>query len=106
MVVLANDLCGDLVETKDYCSAASIQLDYLMSVESAARLLCKGYRFADAIRIVILREKPELLEEAVDPALVEVSGSITEILADIKSQVEAQVPRIQVLRAKKVEDPG
>ena len=106
MVALANDLCSDLAESKDYHAAALVQLDYLISVDSAARFLCKGYRFSDAIRIVILRQRADLLVEVIDPALIEASGSMTEILADIKGQIEAQVPRIQDLRAKKAGDPG
>ena len=103
---LANDLCGDLVESKKYRAAALIQLDYLGSVDSAARLFCKGYMFSDAIRVVILWQQAELLVEVIDPALVEASGSMTETLAEIKGQVEAQVPRIRELRTKKADDPG
>ena len=106
MNTLANDLCGDLVESKNYHAAALIYLDYLGSVDSATRLLCKGYMFSEAIRIAILRQQAELLIEVIDPALVETSGSMTEILAEIKGQIEAQVPRIRVLREKKAEDPG
>ena len=105
MITLANDLCGDLVESKDYHDAALIQLDYLESIDSAARLLCKGYHFSEAIRIITFRQRLELLKEVVDPALVEASGSMTEVLAEIRGQIEAQVPRINDLRKKKVEDP-
>lgn len=106
MSALANDLSGDLVESKNYRAAALIHLDYLASVDSAARLLCKGYMFSDAIRVVILRQQAQLLVEVIDPALIEASASTTEILAEIKGQIEAQVPRIRDLRAKKAEDPG
>ena len=41
----------------------------------------------------------------IDPGLVEGMGSMTELLADCKSQLNAQIPRIRELRIKKAEDP-
>ena len=102
---LAESLCGDLSESKKYYDAALIQLDYLSSTEVAAQLLCKGYLFSEAIRVVVFRQESKLLSEIIDPALVEASGTMTETLAEIKNQINAQVPRIQELRAKKAEDP-
>lgn len=102
---LASSLAEGLVESKDYFDAATITLDYLSDLDNAARLLCKGSYFAEALRIVTLRGQPALIEEAITPGLVERSAEMTEFLADMRSQIVAQVPRLRDLRAKKAEDP-
>ncbi|KAH7311658.1 elongator complex protein [Stachybotrys elegans] len=102
---LASDLAEALWEAKDYSAAAKIHLEYLDSIDMAIKCLCKGYHFADAIRIVIQKNRPDLLESAVDVGLAEALGSMTEFLADCKGQLLAQVPRIAELRRKAAEDP-
>jgi elongator complex protein 1 len=94
-----------LIESKDYFAAGTIQLEYLSSVESAARLWCKGYHFADALHLVALKRRPELLEEVIDPGLADALASSTELLAECKAQLLAQVPRIRELREKARLDP-
>ncbi|KJZ78807.1 hypothetical protein HIM_01580 [Hirsutella minnesotensis 3608] len=94
---LATTLADALWEAKDYSAAATIHLDHLDSLETAVRSLCKGYHFAEAMRIVVQRGRPDLLESAVDAGLSEALGSTTEFLADCKSQLLAQVPRIAEL---------
>ena len=98
-------LTESLLESKDYYSAATIQLDYLNDLEAAARTFCKGYFFAEAIRILGLHQRSNLLEPVVDAGLTEVMGSTTELLAECKSQLLAQLPRLRELRVKKVEEP-
>ena len=102
---LARTLADSLVETKDIFSAATIHLDYLSDVETAARLFCKGYFFADALRIVGLYQRSDLLGPIIDAGLIEGMATITELLAECKSQLNAQFPRIRELRTKKEEDP-
>ncbi|RDA92560.1 hypothetical protein CP533_0920 [Ophiocordyceps camponoti-saundersi (nom. inval.)] len=105
MADLATSLADALWEAKDFSAAATIYLDHLSSVEGAVKCLCKGYMFAEAIRLVAQRGHPELLETAVDVGLAEALGSTTEFLADCKSQLLSQVPRISELRRKAAEDP-
>ncbi|ROW12951.1 hypothetical protein VPNG_04655 [Cytospora leucostoma] len=102
---LATALAEALWEAKDYSSAATVHLEYLDSIEQAVRCLCKGYHFADAMRLVVLRNRADLLERAVDPGLADALSSSTEFLADCKAQLRAQVPRIAELRRKAIEDP-
>jgi elongator complex protein 1 len=102
---LASSLAEGLAEAKDYLGAASITRDYLSDPAAAARLLCKGCYFAEAVRIVTFSKQPELIAEVVDAGLVERSADMTEFLADMKGQLLAQVPRLQELRTKKAEDP-
>lgn len=94
-----------LLELKDYHSAATICVDYLQDIETAARLFCKGYFFADAIRILSLNKRPDLIDTLVDTGLAEGLGTMTELLAECKAQLNAQVPRLRELRIKKVEEP-
>lgn len=102
---LANSLAEGLAESKDYLSASSVTLDYLSDLPNAARLLCRGCYFSEAMQVVTLRRQPQLIEEIVDAGLIERSADMTEFLADMKEQLLAQVPRLRELRAKKAEDP-
>lgn len=102
---LASALADALWEAKDYASAATVHLEYLDNPDEAVRCLCRGYLFADAMRLVVRRNRPELLASAVDTGLADALSSSTEFLADCKAQLRAQVPRIAELRRKAIEDP-
>ncbi|EDU46765.1 elongator complex protein 1 [Pyrenophora tritici-repentis Pt-1C-BFP] len=102
---IATDLAEGLTESKDYLAASTITLEYLSDLSSAARLLCRGCYFSEAIRTVTLRREPDLITSVVDPGLIERSADMTEFLAEMKGQLQAQVPRLKDLRAKKAEDP-
>lgn len=102
---LATSLYDALIESKDYFAAATIQLDYLFSIPNACRAFCRGYFFADALHLIALKNNPSLLEEVIDPCLGEALASSTELLAECKAQLLAQVPRIRELRAKALADP-
>jgi elongator complex protein 1 len=102
---IATALADALYEAKDYASAATIYLDHLSSLDTAIRYLCKGYHFADALRLIALHKRPELLESSLDPGVADALGSSTDFLADCKAQLRAQVPRVLELRRKAAEDP-
>ncbi len=102
---IATALADALREAKDHAAAATIHLDYLSSLESAISHLCKGYLFADALRLVALHNRPDLLPTAIDTGLAEALSSSTEFLADCRDQLAAQVPRIAALRLKARDDP-
>lgn len=102
---IAASLAEALREAKDYASAATIHLDYLSSVDAAVQHLCRGYLFADALRLVVLHNRRDLLEGAIDTGLAEAFSSSTEFLADCREQLRAQVPRILELRRRAHEDP-
>jgi elongator complex protein 1 len=69
------------------------------------RFLCKGYQFSEAIRKAALHRQPSLVKDVVDPGLIESSASTTELLAEMRTQLSAQIPRLRELRQKKAEDP-
>ena len=105
MEVFARIIESSLLDLKDYHSAATINLYYLDDVESAARLFCKGYYFAEAIGILSLKRDLDLIGTIVDTGLAEGLGTMTELLAECKAQLNAQVPRLHELRIKKAEEP-
>jgi elongator complex protein 1 len=102
---LAQDLAAGQEESKDFVAAATIYVDYLDDLPTALRLLCKANKFAEAMRLAVQRKQPELIAKVVDQGLIESSASTTELLADMKTQLNEQVPRIRELRQKKAEDP-
>lgn len=105
LATLAQDLAEGQEESKDFAAAATIYIDYLDDLETGLRLLCKSHKFAEAIRLAVQRKRPELISEVVDTGLIESSASMTELLAEMKTQLSAQVPRVRELRQKKAEDP-
>ena len=104
---LAIALTDAVFEAKDYSGAAIIQLEYLSQPVDAMRSLCKGYQFAEAIRIASKMTQPDqdLLPAVLDPCLLEALSSSTEFLADCRGQLQAQVPRVLELRQRAIEDP-
>ncbi|KAL4906464.1 hypothetical protein BDW74DRAFT_132824 [Aspergillus multicolor] len=102
----ATDLATTLVEeNKDYLSASQIHAEHLHDIPTAARLLCRGSRFSDASRLLTLHGVQSLIPEIVDAALADSMGSMTDLLADFRSQLQAQVPRIAELRVRRIQDP-
>lgn len=102
---LATSLADALYETKDYYNAAQIHIDYNNDLLTGCRLFCKGYHFATAMQLAGLRNQPHLLTEVIDVGLTDGLASSTELLAECKAQLLAQVPRIRELRLKAIEDP-
>ncbi|KGO68497.1 Uncharacterized protein PITC_071220 [Penicillium italicum] len=92
-------------ENKDYVSAATIYADHLHDIVTAARLLCRGSKFADAARLLTLHGKQSQVAEIVDSGLAEAMGNMTDLLADCRSQLNAQVPRLNELRQLRAADP-
>lgn len=52
--VLSSELAETLYEAKDYLEAATIHLDYRDDIAEAARILCKGCYFGEAMRVVCI----------------------------------------------------
>nr|POE52138.1 elongator complex protein 1 [Quercus suber] len=105
LVELAKDLADVQEEAKNFTDAATIHVEYLSDLQAAIKLLCKGYHFAEAIRLVAKHHEPHLLSSLVDTGLVEGSANMTELLSEMKSQLQAQIPRLRDLRQKKADDP-
>ncbi len=105
----AQGFADSLAEIKSYFDAATIYATYLRDPVHAARLFCKGNFFASAFELVTspLAPCPELLEPngVIDSGLNDALGATTELLAECKGQLSAQVPRIKELRERAAADP-
>lgn len=55
---------------------------------------------------IALHEHNELLEEIIDPAVLEARSQIAEDLTEMREQLQKQVARLRELRIKKAEEPG
>ena len=102
---LALSLAESLEEAKDHQAAAHVYVDYLSDEENAVRNFCHGYYFAEAIRVAMMRRKPQLVEDIIDPGLGEGFATLTELLSNCRLQLSEQVPRIKKLRSIKTHDP-
>lgn len=102
---LGTELIEALEESKGYQAIAQIQIDYLNDIEAGTKFLCKAYQFAEATRISISHNRTDLLETSVDGGLVECFNTTTELLADCKTQLTSQMPRLRELRIKKEQEP-
>ncbi|SMN22672.1 similar to Saccharomyces cerevisiae YLR384C IKI3 Subunit of Elongator complex, which is required for modification of wobble nucleosides in tRNA [Maudiozyma saulgeensis] len=102
---ISEELVSSLTFEHKYIDAAQIELKYLNNIENSMELYCKAYQYATASLIASSAKKSELIEKIIDPALGEGFGTIAELLADCKGQVNSQLKRIRELRTKKEEDP-
>ncbi|KAG0672392.1 Elongator subunit iki3 [Maudiozyma exigua] len=102
---VAEDLVISLTFEHRYVDAAQIELKYLNNIENSMELYCKAYEYAAASLIASTSNKLELIEKIVDPALGEGFGTVAELVADCKGQVNSQLRRLRELRTKKEEDP-
>jgi len=102
---LASSLAEGLLEHKDYFASATITLDYLHDIPTAVSTFARGHYYATALRISGLHNRADLLPSVLDPALGEGFASMTELLSDMKTQLQAQIPRLRDLRIKKAADP-
>lgn len=101
----ANSLVNTLTADHKYSDAAEIEYHFLGNVMEAIRLYCKQYWFDHAILIAEKESQPELIESVVDVQINEGFGTIAELLADCKGQMNSQLRRLRELRTKKEEDP-
>lgn len=108
MTELANHLAELTLESRKYRDSATIYLEYLNNAREAARILCKGFLFNDALRVVAQQPasaQQELVDEVITPGILEGFTQITELVSDCKGQINSQISRLEVLRLKKEEDP-
>ncbi|OQO05229.1 hypothetical protein B0A48_08996 [Cryoendolithus antarcticus] len=105
IISLARNLAEGLEESKDFVDASLMYQDYLRDDQHSLRLLCKAHRYSEATRIAIKQRNPTFVQSVIDPSLIENSASMTELLADMKTQLQNQIPRLRGLRTKKSEDP-
>lgn len=104
-VSTCEQLVSNLTYVHQYSSAAYISYKYLNDIKGSLEVYCKDHEYSRAIEICMVENKPELIETVIDPLLGDGFGSIAELLADCKGQIESQLRRLRELRTKKLEDP-
>ncbi|KAF8260574.1 IKI3 family-domain-containing protein [Lactarius quietus] len=105
IVAMAYRVAEDLISKKRYAEASLVLLSYTEDVREAIIALVQGNQFSEARRIIALHELPELLEEIIDPAVLEARAQIAEDLTEMREQLQKQVARLRELRVKKIEEP-
>ncbi|CCE86659.1 Piso0_005162 [Millerozyma farinosa CBS 7064] len=104
LLTIGENLVNALVEEHKYSDAADIEYHFLKKTEHAVELYCKNYDFDNAI-LIAYKENSKFLESVIDPQLNESFGTIAELLADCKGQINSQLRRLRELRQKKEEEP-
>ncbi|CCK69032.1 Elongator subunit IKI3 KNAG_0B06020 [Huiozyma naganishii CBS 8797] len=102
---LADELVTSLSFEHRYVDAAEVQLEFKKDLKSAMELYCKAYRYDAACLVANIGKRPELIPTVVDQGLGEGFGTVAELLADCKGQINSQLRRLRDLRTKKDEDP-
>lgn len=105
MVDTAERLVSSLTEAHKYSDAATIEFRFLNHIEEAITLYCKEYFYEEAILLAQKEKRADLIEDIVDSSLGDGFGTIAELIADCKGQLNSQLRRIRELRTKKAEDP-
>lgn len=97
---IARRLIERLIDQSKYSDAATIYHQYLKDDESAIRLHCKAFEFNRAI--LLAKEDAHRL---VRPRLVEAFVQTSELLSDMKLQLQEQLPRLREVREKRADNP-
>ena len=106
---LARRFLDSSVEADHHADAAVICANYLSDWDGAVRYLVKAAQFSDAMRMLVRHSEPSTyvakFEGVYDKALTEVLATDIGLLANMTSQLQAQVPRIMELRGRRATDP-
>ncbi|CDO94325.1 unnamed protein product [Kluyveromyces dobzhanskii CBS 2104] len=101
----AEELISTLTFEHRFVDAAQLEIRFMKNIKAGMDLLCRAYDYEGATLIATAENQPSLIDEVVDPALGDGFGTIAELLADCKGQVNSQLKRLRELRQKKAEDP-
>ncbi|GMM30737.1 Elongator subunit [Martiniozyma asiatica (nom. inval.)] len=106
------DSCESLVVGLNYIhkytDSAYITHTYLNDVKEALRLYGKDYQFSTCFELLLNsgdNNNREELNRIIDSSIDEGFGTIAELIADCKNQIDSQMRRLNELRTKKEEDP-
>ncbi|RMD39752.1 hypothetical protein DV735_g5366, partial [Chaetothyriales sp. CBS 134920] len=118
LTALATQLATTQVEEhRDYRAAAYIHEHYLRDPTNAAKLLCKGSYFAEALLLLSQHQQQDRpstppagsvhaqATAIIDPILLDKSSELLSLLNDCTTQLASQLPRILELRRIKALDP-
>ncbi|EJD08171.1 IkappaB kinase complex, IKAP component [Fomitiporia mediterranea MF3/22] len=102
---LAHRLADELLSKKKFEEAARLLLDHAKNLRLCINALVQGNMFSEARRIVALHGEQTLLEEIVQPALLDSRTQFSEDIEEMRTQLRKQTERLRELRVKKTEEP-
>ncbi|ORY74826.1 IKI3 family-domain-containing protein [Protomyces lactucae-debilis] len=99
---LAQRLADDLVEQRRFTDAAVVYRDWLHDPDAAIRFFGQAFDFTSSL---LLAGSAARIDQLVKPTLREGFSHISALLAEMKSQLEAQLPRLAEVRQKRLDQP-
>ncbi|ORX39112.1 IKI3 family-domain-containing protein [Kockovaella imperatae] len=100
------DRCSDYLATHGrHVEAAQLMLDYTKNVEGAVNVLCAGHDFSEALRVISLYRRADLIEAFVHPGLEEAQESFLEAIEEMQDQLDKEVKRLSELKIVREDDP-
>ncbi|GAA5889329.1 hypothetical protein JCM6882_000709 [Rhodosporidiobolus microsporus] len=102
---MAVDVAENLVGKRRYAEAARVLLEYGQDVESAVQALCEGNLYSEAIRLISLHSRSDLLESHIEPSTLDMQQRLVDDMSDLTEQLEKQVKRLADLKVKCEQNP-
>lgn len=110
---LAEDLVSQLESTQRYAEAGRLCRDVpIADIDRAIDFFCRAYDYTEALSLMTISHSPartgrvqERIEKLIQPRLREHMASQRELLAEMRTQLDSQVPRLREVRKRRREDP-
>lgn len=99
---IAVDMKERLLEQSRFAEAAEICRLFLNEPDSAIKLYCQASDFSRAMQLAATKSRRD---ELVKPNISEAFSYTSELLSDMKDQLDKQMPRLRDVRLKRDEDP-
>jgi len=95
---LLDSIADNLMTSRRFTDAAHLFLDYLQDVESAAKALCNAQLYQEALRVLTLRGRRELLDSIIRPQVVTAGRDFQRTCAETKESFETFLIRLREVR--------
>ncbi|GAA6015095.1 hypothetical protein JCM10207_008729 [Rhodosporidiobolus poonsookiae] len=102
---LAVEVAESLTGKRRYAEAARVLLEYGKDVEAAVQALCEGNLYSEAVRVVALHSRSDLLDSIVKPATLDQQQRLVDDFDDLTEKIEKQLSRLDELKAKCEQNP-
>ncbi len=94
---------GNLKAAKRFSEAARVWLDYARDVEEGVVTLLEGGCWEEALRVVHLHSRQDLLDSHVTPSVMEAAASQLALFEALETRFVKQATRLEVVRRAKKE---
>ncbi|GAA5832721.1 hypothetical protein JCM11251_005735 [Rhodosporidiobolus azoricus] len=102
---IAVDVADNLTGKRRYADAARVLLEYAKDVEGAVQALCEGNLYSEAVRLIALHSRTDLLESHIEPSTLDMQQRLIDDMSDLTEQLEKQVKRLADLKVKCEQNP-